>query len=120
MQVLNEGKRLLSEGVSIILFPEGTRQDCFDTARFNSLAVKLALAAGVKVVPVALKTDFWGVGKRIREFGPLRTGQAVHISFSRPLEPQGRGKAEHQATVDFIREQLEIWNGNCSESSSPG
>ena len=113
MQVLNEGKRLLSEGVSVILFPEGTRQDSFDPARFNSLAVKLALAAGVKIVPVALKTDFWGVGKRIREFGSLRTSQPVHISFSQPLKPQGRGKAEHQASIDFISGHLEKWNRNC-------
>lgn len=108
-QVLQEGERLLSEGVSIILFPEGTRQDVFSYRRFNSLAVKLAVRAGVPVVPVALRTDFWGVGERVKEFGPLFPDRRVHITFGSPLTPVGRGKAEHQQILDFIAEHLVEW-----------
>jgi len=108
-QVFSEGQRLLSEGVSIILFPESTRQDVFSPRRFNSLAVKLAIRAGVPVIPVALRTDFWGVGKRIKEFGPLFPDRLVHITFGEPIKPAGRGKTEHQQVLDFIASHLLEW-----------
>ncbi len=109
MQVLDGGEKLLSEGVSVILFPEGTRQDVFSYRKFNSLAVKLALKAGVSVVPVALKTDFWGEGKWVKEFGPLYPDRPVHISFGEPIHPGGRGKAEHKQVLDFIAKHLAEW-----------
>jgi 1-acyl-sn-glycerol-3-phosphate acyltransferase len=108
-QVLNGGCELLKQGVSVILFPEGTRQSEFSERRFNSLAIKLAVKAGVPVVPVALKTDFWGEGRRIKDFGPLSPESAVHICFGDPLVPVGRGKAEHQAVVRFIKDHLVQW-----------
>ncbi len=69
--VMNGGMELLSKGISIVIFPQSTRSVEFRPEEFNSLGVKLAKKAGVKVVPVALKTDFWGNGKVIRELGPL-------------------------------------------------
>ena len=109
MRVLDHGARLLKDGVSVILFPEGTRQEVFRPARFNSLAVKLAAANGVKVVPVALRTDFWEVGRLIKDFGPIRRDNPVRIAFGEPLAPEGRGKAEHRKVVDFIVSRLEEW-----------
>lgn len=109
MQVLNGGTELLKKGYSVILFPEGTRQDVFSPRRFNSLAVKLALKADVPVVPVALRTDFWGAGKRVKEYGPLHRDSPVFISFGDPIRPTGRGKAEHQQVLDFIAGHLKTW-----------
>jgi len=115
-QVLEEGARLLKTGVSVILFPEGTRQDVFSARNFNSLAVKLALKAEVPVVPVALRTDFWGAGKRIKEFGPLHYDRPVNIVFGEPVKPAGRGKAEHQQILDFIKGHLLSWDSPVEES----
>ncbi|MCG8454430.1 MAG: 1-acyl-sn-glycerol-3-phosphate acyltransferase [Spirochaetales bacterium] len=109
MQVLKQGEELLRKGTSVILFPESTRQDVFHPGKFNSLAIKLALKANVPVIPVALKTDFWGSGKMIKDFGPLDENKPVHIRFGEPLVPSGRGKAEHQKAVEFIRSHLEEW-----------
>lgn len=116
MQVLDEGARLLNLGISVILFPEGTRQDVFSFRNFNSLAVKLALKADVSVVPVALRTDFWGAGKRIKEFGPLHYDRPVNIVFGNPVRPTGRGKAEHQQVLDFIIRHLRAWDSPVEES----
>jgi len=108
-QVISVGEKMLSEGISVILFPEGTRQDVFLPRRFNSLAIKLALKAGVQVVPVALKTDFWGAGKLIKEFGALHRDKRVNITFGVPIRPGGRGKTEHQMIIDFISNHLREW-----------
>ena len=109
MQVIRVGEKMLSKGISVILFPEGTRQDVFSPRRFNSLAVKLALRARVQVVPVALKTDFWGAGKLIKEFGTLHRDRRVNITFGDPIRLSGRGKIEQQMIVDFISKHLREW-----------
>ena len=107
--VLNGGKKLLEEGTSIIIFPQSTRREVFRREQFNSLGVKLAIHAGVDVVPVALKTDFWSNGKRHTGFGPLQRKLPVYFSFGPPLTPVGRGKVEHQKVMEYIETRLKKW-----------
>lgn len=107
--VLNEGVKRLQEGISIIIFPQGTRSEVFDPRSFNSLGVKLASRAGVPLMPVALKTDFWGNGKIFRPFGPVRRDRIIHIAFGEALPVSGRGKAEHEACLAFITGRLKKW-----------
>lgn len=109
--VMNGGVELLSKGYSIIIFPQSTRSLEFKAEEFNSLGVKLAKKAGVQVVPVALKTDFWGNGKFIKEIGPLDHKKPIHIKFGEPFSITGNGKEENQRIIDFIKSNLAIWNG---------
>jgi len=107
--VMNGGADLLSKGVSIIIFPQSTRSLEFKSEEFNSLGVKLAKKAGVSVVPVALKTDFWGNGKLIKELGPLSHLKPIHFKFGEPFRVSGNGKEENQRIIDFIKSSLEEW-----------
>lgn len=107
--VLNEGLELLSKGISIIIFPQSTRSIEFKPEDFNTLGVKLAKKAGVKVVPMALKTDFWGQGKIIKELGPIDRHKAIFIKFGEPFEVTGSGKDENQKIIDFIQSSLNEW-----------
>lgn len=106
INVLNQGKDILTSGISIILFPEGTRQAEFSPEKFNSLGIKLAKEAGVPVIPIAIKTDFFSTGKLIKDMGPIRRKQPVCISFGEPITIQGNGKAEHKQVVDFIMNKI--------------
>jgi 1-acyl-sn-glycerol-3-phosphate acyltransferase len=108
--VMNGGMELLSKGISVVIFPQSTRSIEFKAEEFNSLGVKLAKKAGVKVVPIALKTDFWGNGKLIREIGPIDRHKPVYIKFGEPFEVPGSGKEENQRIIDFIQSSLEEWN----------
>ncbi len=120
--VLSGGTDRLARGISIIIFPQGTRTDVFDRSKFNSLAVKLASKAQVPLVPVAIKTDFWGNSPLFHGFGPVRRDRVVHIEFGEPLTVQGRGKAEHEACVEFIEGRLIQWGARVVDprvSSSP-
>jgi 1-acyl-sn-glycerol-3-phosphate acyltransferase len=108
--VMNEGLDLLSKGVSIIIFPQSTRSDIFNPAEFNSLGVKLAKKAGVDVVPVAIKTDFWGNGKIIKEIGKLDHTKLIYMKFGEPFAVQGPGKEENQFVINFIQSNLKVWN----------
>ncbi len=113
--VMTEGVRLLSSGRSIIIFPQGTRTSVFSRAGFNSLGVKLASRAGVPVVAVALKTDYWGNSPVFRGFGPVHRKRPVMLEFSLPIPVSGRGKAEHEAVVDFIEGRLRSWGAPIAE-----
>ena len=107
--VMTKGMELLSKGISIIIFPQSTRSVEFKPEEFNSLGVKLARKAGVKVVPVALKTDFWGNGKIIKELGPIDVSKHIHFKFGEPFFVEGNGKSENQKIIDFIQSSLNEW-----------
>ncbi len=107
--VMTKGMELLSRGTSIIIFPQSTRSVEFKPEEFNSLGVKLAKRAGVKVVPLALKTDFWGQGKIIKELGPLDSSKHIYFSFGEPFAVKGAGKTENQQVIDFIEASLREW-----------
>ncbi len=108
--VLEGGEERLRRGISIIIFPQSTRMEVFDPAQFNTIGIKLARRAKVPVVPLALRTDFWGNGSLIKDFGPIRPRRTVHIRFGQPLEVGGNGKAEHAFICDFISRALAEWN----------
>jgi 1-acyl-sn-glycerol-3-phosphate acyltransferase len=108
--VMNGGAELLKNGVSIIIFPQSTRSVEFNPEEFNSLGIKLAKKAGVEVVPLALKTDFWGNGKYIKELGPLDHKKIIHFKFGEPFRVTGNGKEENQRIIDFIESNLKEWN----------
>jgi len=107
--VMTGGMELLSKGISIVIFPQSTRSVEFRPEEFNSLGVKLAKKAGVKVVPLALKTDYWGNGKLIKEIGPIDYHKPIYIKFGEPFEVTGSGKDENQKIIDFIQSSLEEW-----------
>lgn len=107
--VFREGKELLASGVSVIVFPQTTRAERFDPSRFNTIGAKLAARAKVPLVPVALKTDFWGTGKMIKDFGVISPEKRVYFSFGEPIAPQGKGDEAHRATVEFISGALGRW-----------
>jgi 1-acyl-sn-glycerol-3-phosphate acyltransferase len=107
--VMREGCARLAAGVSVIIFPQGTRTEVFDRSRFNSLGAKLAAKAGVQLLPVAVKTDYWGSSGILRGFGPVHRDRLIHIEFGEPVPVVGRGKAEHEQCLDFIESRLRAW-----------
>ena len=107
--VMNTGRVRLSAGRSVLLFPQGTRQTVFDAERFNSMGDKLARAAGVPLVPVALKTDFQGIGRFIKDFGRVDPSLPIRFALGPPLA-DARVKGERQRhCVRFIEERLRAW-----------
>lgn len=109
IKVMNEGPALIEKGVSIIIFPQSTRSIVFNPAEFNSLGVKLARKTNSAVVPVAIKTDFWGNGKIIKEFGKFDHKKIIHIKFGEPFFVTGTGKEENQFIIEFIQSNLKKW-----------
>ena len=113
--VMQGGLERLEQGISVVVFPQTTRSITFDTAQFNTIGVKLALRAGVPVVPIALLTDAWGNGKWFKDLGPIDPQKPVRISFGPPIAITGRGNEQHQQIIDYIQTKLSDWRGVASQ-----
>lgn len=108
--VFKEGRARLAEGRSVLLFPQATRRAVFDATHFNSLGDKLARQAGVPLVPVALQTDFQGIGRVIKDFGQVDPSRPIRFAFG-PVLTDGIARGErHRQCVAFIEERLRAWN----------
>lgn len=108
--VLEGGTERLKAGISIIIFPQTTRFLDFDPKTFNSIGIKLARRANVPVVPIALKTDAWGNGRYLRDFGKMDPKKKVYFVFGEPLWIKDRGVEEHEKVIEFISGKLKEWN----------
>jgi 1-acyl-sn-glycerol-3-phosphate acyltransferase len=79
--------RLVRDGVSIYLAPEGTRSKDGRIGRLKKGGFHLAIGTGAPIVPVAIS----GTG-RILPPGArsMRTGQPVHVVIGAPIPVDGR------------------------------
>ena len=107
--VMENGVQAVAAGRSVLVFPQSSRRPYFDVNEFNTLGVKLARQAGAPLVPLALKTDFQGIGRWLRDFGRVDVSRRVRFHFGDPLCVSGNGRAEHQAVIEFIVRNLSEW-----------
>ncbi|MFC1667866.1 lysophospholipid acyltransferase family protein [Chlamydiota bacterium] len=109
--VMKEGVKRLEEGVSVVIFPEAKRYPAFDSKKFRPIGLHLAKRAHVPVIPIAVKTDAWSIGKvvRLKEFGTLHPEKEVHIEFGSPREISKNIMKDHDDIVHFIQERLLQW-----------
>jgi 1-acyl-sn-glycerol-3-phosphate acyltransferase len=110
-KVMEQGCERLLSGTSVVVYPQGTRTLSFDPSTFNSLGTRLAKKAGVRVIPVAVKTDFWRNGRILRDFGPIDRKQPIHIEFGAPVVVTENSKEAHHQIVEFICSRLNKWQG---------
>ena len=111
VHVLTEGKRMLEEGRSLVIFPQSTRSRVFNPALFNTMGAKLAERSGVPLIPAAIKTDFWDNGKLMRDIGPIRRERCVHLEIGRPIGPGIPTREAHEEALAFITGRVLSWGG---------
>ncbi len=103
---MTEGLKRLQEGISVIVFPQATREVVFDSTKFNTLGIKLAKRANVAAVPIALRTDAWGVGKIFKDFGKIDPSKPICFFIGKPLYIEDKGVREHLEIIQFIENSL--------------
>jgi 1-acyl-sn-glycerol-3-phosphate acyltransferase len=117
--VLEQGREALAQGRSVVLFPQATRRNAFHREQFNSLGAKLASRAGVPLVPVAIRTDFLGIGKWVRDFGRIDRRRPIGLAFG-PAVPAGTPQRDaHEQTVRFIATTLAEWGVPVDPGATP-
>jgi len=104
--VMTEGLKRLKEGISVIVFPQATREVVFEPTKFNTLGIKLAKKAQVPAIPVALRTDAWGIGKIFKDFGKIDPSKPICFFIGKPLYIENKGLNEHLQVIKFIENSL--------------
>ncbi len=94
-KVAEQGKALLDRGIWVIMFPEGTRIARGEAGQYKSGGTRLAVDAGVPVVPIAVNSGVcWPRKAFIKHPG------VVTVSIGAPIESQGRQPDELMAEVE--------------------
>lgn len=94
-KVVEQGKRLLNKGIWVIMFPEGTRVERGQRGEYKTGATRLAIMAGVPVVPIAVTSaKCWPRKAFIKRPG------IVDVSIGQPISTQGRKHDELMSEVE--------------------
>ena len=103
MQVIEQGKEKLANGVWITVYPEGTRMPPGETKKYGVSGAALAKEAGVSIVPVAHNAgDLWPR----REF-TKRPG-TVRFCIGPPISAAGRPPKETNLLVqEWIENKMQ-------------
>jgi 1-acyl-sn-glycerol-3-phosphate acyltransferase len=96
-RVAEQGARHMSHGNWVIMFPEGTRAPRGGKGVYKAGGTRLAVAAGVPVVPIAVNAArCWP-----RKTFMVRPG-TVDVSIGKPIPSAGR-------TPDEVMREVEAW-----------
>jgi len=91
-QVFEQGRERLAAGYWVVIFPEGTRVEPGETARYKPGGAHLALRGGSLVVPVAHDAgEFWR--KSVFAVSP----GTITVSIGPPIDPAGKSAARINA-----------------------
>lgn len=94
-KVAEQGRRLMAEGVWVIMFPEGTRTPRGGQGTYKTGAARLAIATGTPIVPIAVTSaKCWP-----RKSFLLRPG-VIDVSIGRPIAVEGREPDELMREVE--------------------
>ena len=96
-QVLQQGKKCLSEGRWILVFPEGTRIAPGAPSKFHLGGARLAVAAEAPVIPVA-----HNAGEHWPKRGFLKIPGTIQVVIGPLIETKGRSPEE-------VMQEVKIW-----------
>jgi 1-acyl-sn-glycerol-3-phosphate acyltransferase len=96
-KVVEQGKRLLAQGIWVIMFPEGTRIPRGQTGTYKLGGTRLAVATGAPVIPVAVTSAKCWPRKAF-----IKTPGVVEVSIGKPIPSEGREPKE-------LMEEVQAW-----------
>ncbi|MBT8077327.1 MAG: 1-acyl-sn-glycerol-3-phosphate acyltransferase [Gammaproteobacteria bacterium] len=115
-QVIEQGKKLLAMGVSITIFPEGTRVPPGETRKYGISGAALAREAGVRILPVAHNAgDLWP------RRGVLKKPGLITVIIGPPIDASTQSPKETNRIVqDWVEDRMaEISPSYFDKSAAP-
>jgi 1-acyl-sn-glycerol-3-phosphate acyltransferase len=98
-KVVAQGRELLSRGVWVIMFPEGTRIDRGERGVYKTGGTRLAVETGAPVIPIAVTSARCWPRKAL-----IKRPGVVHVSIGEPIESHGQ---DPEALMRRVEEWIE-------------
>lgn len=96
-KVVQQGRRLMEQGVWVIMFPEGTRIERGQQGTYKTGGTRLAIECGVPVIPIAVSSaKCWPRKALIKRPG------VVDVSIGPPIDSLDRKPEE-------LMREVEVW-----------
>lgn len=104
VKVVQKGKDLLEKGIWVIMFPEGTRIERGQSGNYKSGGTRLAIEAGVPVIPIAVNSAVcWPRKAFIKKPG------TVTVSIGQAIPSHGRKPDELMADAEsWIENEMRV------------
>jgi 1-acyl-sn-glycerol-3-phosphate acyltransferase len=100
--ILKHAARLVEQGLSLIVFPEGTRSADGRVGRFKGGSFVLAIEAGLPIVPVSISGS-----RHVMQKGRLMTCPgAVRLRVHEPMAPEPCEPANVVQTARDLAERV--------------
>lgn len=101
-KIVTQGQKRLGQGLSIIIFPEGTRVAPGKMGKFKLGGARLAVRTGAPVIPVAHNAgELWPRNAFIKKCG------TITVRFGPAIDPAGLTEIELNERVEtWIREAM--------------
>lgn len=106
LKIILEGIEKLKDGTSMVIFPEGTRSKGGEIGDFKPGSLKLAVKAGVPIVPVTLVNTY----KVYEEENRIKTAN-VSMIYHEPIDTASLTREEinnlHKTVREIIKSKME-------------
>jgi 1-acyl-sn-glycerol-3-phosphate acyltransferase len=103
----NRCEQVLHEGISVMIFPEGTFGYAVGLRPFKLGAFKMAAVARVPVCPISMK----GTRFILRDDNRLLSWGKITVTVSEPIMPQGDDWKSVTELRQKVREQIALYCG---------
>ncbi len=100
--VMQRGLKWIGRGVSVSIFPEGTRSKTGEIGRFKSGGFRLAREAKVEILPVVVD----GTGTLLKSNGLLNPGRKIIIKVLPTVSAQRVADTDMKILMDEVRDEM--------------
>lgn len=99
---IEEATELLKKGHSMVIFPEGKLSECDEVGEFQKGSLRMAIKAGVPIVPITLKNSWRIMNRKGLNIKPAH----VECIISNPIEAVALNKEEESKLVKIVRDAI--------------
>lgn len=103
VEILNRGIEILKSGISMCIFPEGTRSTTGEIGEFKKGSFRLALKSKVKILPVALS----GTRSVYEDNNRKITKGDITVAFLDPIDTKSLSPEECSNIHNIIRDLID-------------
>jgi len=101
-KIMQDGRKQFDQGVSVIVFPEGTRTPYGEVGKYQVGGISLAMAAGVPIVPVAHNAGkFWQPSSWLQRPG------VIQVRIGTPIFTAGVDKKGRKELLALVKQRIE-------------